>query len=130
METWGSEFVDDGGYGKPFQRLTSVGSFHLDMAFLERIVDKKYHREIIVRDASRLEQLEINIRQNGILNPGVLTYDNNRIRLQDGNHRFICAARIGLPTFPVDLRRVAHIQAPSISIEAVLPELLEYRYGV
>ena len=130
METWGSVFVDDGQFGAPFEPLTVVGSFHLSIDFLDQVVDRRYHKELIVRDARRLAELEANIRQHGILEPGILTYDHSRIRLQDGNHRYICAVRIGLEKFPVELRRVSHIQAPGIAIEAVLPDLLGFRYGV
>lgn len=118
MDSWGCEFVDDNGITQvPDPPLTKSGIVYLSMIMLAEIVDNRYLKEIGTKDKRQVQALTADIARRGILYPGTLVYDDKKIRLQDGNHRYLAARALGLPHFPVVLRRVSRISAPGAGLE-------------
>lgn len=129
MSDWGCEYVDDGLYGRPFVAATRPDYLRVPMSLLDRIVDKPYLIDISNTDQRRLDNLALDISQNGIREPGLLIYDLTRIRLQDGNHRYLCCQRLGITHLDVILRQVPKIRGYGMPLQSVLPELLQIVYG-
>ena len=124
FENWGSEFFDDGSYGKKIVTRQISELNYLPLKLVERMVDRKYIAEIIL-DQEYINELVAYIKIYGIKNPGKVTFDDQRVRLSDGNHRFLAAQQLGLRDFPVEISRVDRIKRPSIMLSELLPELLE-----
>ena len=129
MEAWGCEYVDDGSFGVALARPSMSQYLQIPMDLLHRIVDKRYIQEITVRDAKRLIGLKNSIQTNGLQHPGKLVYDRATLRLQDGNHRYICASQLQWEYFPVELVRVDNIRAPGMAIESIFHELMIAKFG-
>ena len=126
MDFWGCEFVEENA-----ERLVpqfASGIVDLEMDLLGQIVDTRYIREIAIKDAEQIQALTADIARRGILNPGLLIYDDKKVRLKDGNHRYVAAKNLQLRTFPVTLVRTSNIQAPGASLEFVLHYLLTCRH--
>jgi len=124
FENWGSEFFDDGYYGKQTitQKISKLK--YLPLSLVEKMLDRKYIAEISL-DQSYINELAASIKIYGIKNPGKITFDDQKVRLSDGNHRFLAAQQLGLRDFPVEISRVDRIKRPSIMLSELLPELLE-----
>jgi hypothetical protein len=126
QEHWGSEFSDDGFYGLAAPLKSKQDSRHyIPMTLIEKTIDSKYIAEIVYKDRNYIRELAISIKDNGIITPGKLTYDNNSVRLSDGNHRFLAAKQIGLTKFPVEIVRVDKHKARSVDLSELFPELME-----
>jgi len=126
QEYWGSEFSDDGLYGLVVPSKSKQESKHyIPMSLIEKTIDSKYIAEIVYKDRNYIQKLAISIETNGIINPGKLTYDNNSVRLSDGNHRFLAAKQLGLTKFPVEIVRVDKHKARSLDLSELFPELME-----
>lgn len=118
MESWGCEFVEDNGTTqRPDFPIVETSIVYVSMDMLEQIVDTRYLKEIGSKDKAQVQALTVDIARRGILYPGTLVYDNKKIRLQDGNHRYLAARALGLRDFPVQLRRVSRISAPGADLE-------------
>ena len=124
FENWGSEFFDDGNYGKKIVTRQISELNYLPLKLVEKMLDRKYIAEIIL-DQKYINELVASIKIYGIKNPGKITFDDQRVRLSDGNHRFLAAQQLGLRDFPVEISRVDRIKRPSIMLSELLPELLE-----
>lgn len=123
FDNWGCEFSDDGNYGS----LNVVKIFlrkELPLFLVERMIDRKYIAEIMT-EISQINELIQSIKIHGIINPGIITFDDQKARLSDGNHRFLAAKQLGLRSFPVEIVRVDKIKKPSIMLAELFPELLE-----
>jgi len=126
FDCWGSEFLDDGNYGHSVSIHTSSNNLkYVPISLIEKATDKKYIAEIVFKDREYIEELIYSINDNGIMNPGKLTFDNEKIRLTDGNHRFLAAKQLGLKTFPVEIIRVDNIKKSSVRFSEIFPELME-----
>ena len=126
FDCWGSEFLDDGNYGHDIRIYNNSNNLkYLPISLIEKAIDKKYIAEIVMKDKSYINELIYSISQNGILEPGKLTYDDQKIRLSDGNHRFLAAKELDLKMFPVELVRVDNIKKSSVRFSEIFPELME-----
>jgi ParB-like chromosome segregation protein Spo0J len=117
MDSWGCEFLEDNGSIAEFSIKASIKTFYMPMHILSNLVDDRYLAEISIRDSVQIQALTADISIKGILKPGELIYDNNFARLQDGNHRYLAAKRLGLEVFPVRIVRVSEINAAGASME-------------
>lgn len=125
MESWGSEFFDDGAYGAKYAPSSFPETEMLiPISFLDKIVDKTYIAEITVRDKTSLQGLISSMSINGQIETGTLTYDSKTIRLKNGNHRYIAAKALGWKFLRLRLRRVNHIATAGLPLEQVLPDLM------
>lgn len=130
MDVWGSEFCDDGAYGKSYssnetKTLFAESDLLVPLTLLDRIVDPSYINEIRVRDSDRLQGITSSMSINGQKETGTLTYDSKSIRLKNGNHRYLAARALGWTHLRLRLRRVSHIAAPGLPLEQVLPDLMD-----
>lgn len=125
MESWGSEFFDDGAYGAEYApSLFPETEMLIPITLLDKIVDKGYIAEIMVRDNAALQGLTSSMSINGQIEAGTLTYDNKTIRLKNGNHRYLAAKALGWKVLRLRLRRVNHIATAGLPLEQVLPDLM------
>jgi hypothetical protein len=124
--SWGCEFVDDGKFGNQSDfKINYSNIIILPINLIEKTLDKKYIAEIIFKDKDYINELSYSINMNGIFEPGTLTYDNEKVRLSDGNHRFIAAKNLGLKNFPVTVVEVDKIKAGSVRLADLFPDILE-----
>jgi hypothetical protein len=124
---FGCEFIDDGSYGSK-SRVIDYGEkpIYLPIKIIEKTIDKKYIAEIIFKDKDYINELSYSININGIFEPGILTYDNEKIRLSDGNHRYLAAKNLNLQLFPVKVVQVDKIKAGSVRFADLFTEILEF----
>jgi hypothetical protein len=124
--SWGCEFFDDGQFGRPTTgENNNTNIIILPIHIIEKTIDNKYMSEIIFKDKDYINELTYSISINGIFEPGTLTYDNEKIRLSDGNHRYLAAKNLGLKNFPVKVVQVDKIKAGSIRFSDLFPDILE-----
>lgn len=111
MDGWGCEFIGEDRVGiQPPLEPEEDRVFEIPMALMSELVDKRYQKEMRIREKDRLQALTVNIARHGILNPGIVHYSDQLIRLYDGNHRYHCAKELGFKTFPVTFAHVPTMQ--------------------
>jgi hypothetical protein len=110
METWGCEFLDNDTDREPPPASDFGNVFQVPMSLMSYLVDKKYQKEIRIRDKEQLQGLTVDIARRGILKPATIHYSDKYIRLYDGNHRYHCAKTLGLESFPVVFVHVPKMQ--------------------
>lgn len=126
--SFGCEFIDDGDFGKePPSSLPQIKNpyFHVPIFIIEKTLDQKYVATILTKDIEYIKELSYSIKKIGIQKPGLITFDENKIRLSDGNHRFLAAKMAGLQEFPVEIRKVDKIKTRSVNFSEIFPHLLE-----
>ena len=118
QEFYGCEFLDLEEYQAP--RPLEIVKINLQL--LERMVDPIYLEKIKIEDQERLNSLRESINKFGFLEPGTLIISNLRIKLQDGNHRFIIAKEKALNTFNVKIEYTDGKLNAGLSIQEFLKE--------
>jgi len=99
--------------------------YYLPVSFIEKTLDEQYIRGLEDKEWEYLSNLETDIRLWGLHRPGKLTISLTTVKLQDGNHRFICARRLGHTTFPVIIEYTeGQIKSGGIYIQKIIEELL------
>jgi hypothetical protein len=98
MEYFGCEFLDLEDYHEPTTRSSWIW---LPVVLIKKTLDPKYITEISLKDAEYIGSLAADIRQRGLRKPGKLVISKNKIKLQDGNHRFLAVENLGHMNFPV-----------------------------
>lgn len=68
------------------------------------MIDVAYVIDKTKNSRGKLDLLKADIQQNGLKNPGTLVVSSTKIKLQDGNHRFICCSELGHSKFPVQFQ--------------------------
>jgi hypothetical protein len=116
-ESWGCEFFDDGIFGrqkpKQVQRINH-DFMYIPIEIVEWATDPVYLSEISLLDEDIIQDLVNSIGSIGFLEPGKIVISSERIRLQDGNHRFLAAQRLGIKSFPIEIVATdAHIKTKS-----------------
>lgn len=117
MEFWGSEFFDDGNFGKCSLRLEQeeiINSIKIPMKLMDLIVDKKYIAEI--DRADQIDDLTSSISIIGLQHPGEIVYSEYGIRLQNGNHRYIALKRLKYEYYPVVMKNIGKTKMSSYSL--------------
>lgn len=125
--SWGCEY-DVKNVVQPWKPAPPTNVIHIPVDILWRIRDEGYCYRIEMNDAEHIQELKVSISRFGILKPCVLYYDSdNNLRFQDGNHRLIAVMAMGLMnTMPcVLIKSDGYIQASSVKLYEVLPELIE-----
>jgi hypothetical protein len=133
MDSWGCEFLDDGKHGShPFvnniiiiQEKPKSGWHYLPMEIVDKMIDKPYIGQIMVRDIDSIRALANSIYNIGLQNPGEIVTDGSKIRLQEGNHRYCAFKLLGIEEFPVILKTCRRISGQSISMNKFLQWYLE-----
>jgi len=108
VDFFGCEFIDDGRYGAQ-RPIKVVGAFTLPMPFLWQCTDRRYLAEIAHRDRDHISELRQSIANIGLTDPLTLTFDNNGLYLQDGNHRMLA-----MESLPIDRAEVNVVEVPRI----------------
>lgn len=97
----------------------------LDIETVRKTLDLKYQEEIRTLHGEHISNLTEDIRLNGLKLPGILTCDSLRVKLQDGNHRFVACDSLGYKTFPVKFQfSDGKIKSGGISYMEIIKELL------
>lgn len=99
MLNWGCEFLDLELYKEPVETTSKV--IYLPLEFIARTIDPLYAEEIRRKNFLYIEELTRDIAEHGIREPGTLVISPMRIKLQDGNHRYLSADALKLKRFPV-----------------------------
>lgn len=120
------EFVDTYLYEREYCPPTSQEIVYLSLSFLKLTVDEGYITELKKNNQQRLAELKQSIIQNGLQSPGLLVYDNTRIKLQDGNHRFIICDELSYMSFPVKFQKSeGKIKTGGLAYKNIIEELLK-----
>ena len=121
-ENWGSEFSDDGSYGKQNPEILLPGTY-LPIDLLIEIADRRLIA--IARNDIGFVELRSSIQALGLLEPGVCYSDGRNLRFQDGYHRLVACSDLGYSTFPVHLLHSdSRIRANAMSLEELVFRLL------
>lgn len=119
FDSWGCEFLDLERYVAP----PPVSYIELPISFIDKTVDVKY---LDTLNEAKLSLLLEDVKLNGIQNPGTLVYDATKIKLQDGNHRYIVSKRLGLKTYKVTLKQSeGKINTYGLQYKYILEDLLK-----
>jgi len=119
FDNWGCEFLD---LENPVEILP-VKYLELPISFIEQTVDIKYLQNL---NTNKLNLLREDVKKNGVLQPGTLVYDTTKIKLQDGNHRFVVSQQLGLKTYKVYLKESeGKINTYGLQYKNVLEDLLK-----
>lgn len=111
MDNWGCEFIEDQSSAiEPPPKPRESEFFAMPMQLMHELVDERYQREIAIKDKEQLHAMTVSIAKIGIVKPAIIHYSENLIRLWDGNHRYYCAKKLGLETFPVQFVYVPKMQ--------------------
>ena len=138
MDSWGCEFLDDGNHGSlPFVNNIKIVNhikiveevkssfFYVPMDLIDKMIDKPYIGQIMVRDIDSIRALANSIYDIGLQNPGEIVTDGSKIRLQEGNHRYCAFKLLGIKEFPVILKKCRKISGQAISMTRFLEWYLE-----
>jgi hypothetical protein len=124
--SWGCEFVDDGMYGTVcVSRFRDHG---IPISIVEMLVDQAYIQQIFLTDREHIDQLVSSMQVYGVKVPVSIIFDNENVRLQDGNHRFLAARHLGLKYLPANLVYVENIKARSVKLKNFVQKLMEEKW--
>jgi len=127
VENWGSEFLDDGGYGKmgnpaPIHQLVLPMALVLEIAEPRLIVEARNRTE-------KIGELRASIQAIGLQTPGVIYIDTTTARYQDGYHRLTCCIDLGYEEFPVVVIPIdSKINAKGMALQVLTGKLIKSLY--
>ncbi len=112
------EFLDELLNIQPWKPSTII---YLPMNFIKKTLDIDYINKIEREDAAWIDELQRDIAKNGVRYPGILTISTMKMKLQDGNHRFIVCERLGFQSFPVRTEYTdGHIRSGGLLIQDII----------
>jgi hypothetical protein len=112
------EFLDELLTIQPWKPSTII---YLPMSFIEKTLDLDYINKIQREDTAWIDELQHDIAKNNLKLPGTLTISTMKIKLQDGNHRFIACERLGFQSFPVRTEYTdGHIRSGGLLIQDII----------
>lgn len=134
MESWGSEFLDDGAYGRLNDPTasTAIHQLVLPMALVLEIAEPRLLAEARNRK-EKIEHLRTSIQAIGLRTPGTCYIDNSTIRYQDGYHRLVSCVDLGYTEFPITVHQADQpIKAKGMQLRYLTEQLmtLHYQKGV
>lgn len=122
MIYWGCEFLDLEDYRSP--DLIDNDVLRLPMEFIAKTIDPLYTEGLKKNNLLYIQELAADIREHGIRQPGTLYISPSKIKLQDGNHRYLAADILKLSLFPVVIKYTDGKLNAGLPLQGLIKELL------
>ncbi len=86
---------------------STEGAFLVPKTIIDLFVENSYIQQRIATDRHRIDSLKVSIEEEGLRVPLLLIHDpDGKIRLKDGNHRYIAMRELEWPYMPCSLSKV------------------------
>lgn len=127
MLSWGCEFLDIEQH-KEFVNIEK-SIIQIEMDFLSKTIDDLYTQSLLKNNLRYIESLSDDIRINGIKQPGILVISPTKIKLQDGNHRYLAAVKLRLSHFPVVIQYSDGKMNAGVTLQELAKEMICSMYS-